>query len=413
MEWNIATLINKQKRLKRMLDSYNDMVNQNIINEIWELVNDRYVLFNIRNICWESVGKIFLKRTENLLLGIDIYDLIEEMLLTLGDPHTRLIREISDNIYISSVGVFCLENEFYIMDNYLESSRLRKGMKIIGINELTIDQFVRSEQERLGYNSLNMVKLRVMEQLSLATFKKSFKLKAQDDNSQSIAETIQFMGFTEIAKSQTLTKHNINLKLSINRKIGDVYYYKPITFMNPMLTNSFLDTIDGLEYCENLIIDLRGNMGGLIEETKKFAGLFLEKREIVGYQRRNGLKEREEILVEASNRNILGSFKNIVFLCDCFTGSSAEFILLKAIKGKNKKITIMGTETAGFPHSATVFTLRNNYKLQITTVEYQDENGIILKDTGIQPDIVVKNDKTYITLGIDRQLKAALQICAL
>ena len=40
----------------------------------------------------------------------------------------------------------------------------------------------------------------------------------------------------------------------------------------------------------------------------------------------------------------------------------------------------MGTETAGFPHSATVFTLRNNYKLQITTVEYQDENGIILKD---------------------------------
>ena len=179
------------------------------------------------------------------------------------------------------------------MDNYLESSRLRKGMKIIGINELTIDQFVRSEQERLGYNSLNMVKLRVMEQLSLATFKKSFKLKAQDDNSQSIAETIQFMGFAEIAKSQTLTKHNINLKLSINRKIGDVYYYKPITFMNPMLTNSFLDTIDGLEYCENLIIDLRGNMGGLIEETKKFAGLFLEK-EIVGYQRRNGLKERKK-----------------------------------------------------------------------------------------------------------------------
>lgn len=378
------------------------------LSEIWSLINDKYALFEDNGASWKSVKSIYEEKAKQMPEQ-DLYDIIEDMILELGDPHTKLNRKTMENTYISPVVIYYLSGEFYVCDSSIADSKLNKGMKIIEINNMPISMFLEEEKRKLKYKSMNMVIANAIEGLSSATYKKAIKLSCQD-NDCFVSEDIEFLKITDLALMNTAKQNKENIKFINSRTIGNVFYYKLFGFNNGA-TKLFLDTIEQYSSCEHLIVDLRGNIGGLIEEAKKFAALFLKEKKIIGYEKLKSSNQINKTIIEPCEINIMDKYKHIVFLCDNFTASSTEFILLRAVKNYNDKIMVIGTQTAGFPHSATVFTLMNNYRLQVTTIMYTDENGKAIVEEGIYPDIEVFNDGRFITEGIDNQLEYALGIC--
>ncbi|AZT89315.1 hypothetical protein ELD05_00665 [Caldicellulosiruptor changbaiensis] len=344
-----------------------------------------------------------------VIIFIQQPNLINEMLLELGDPHTKL-KKTFQNYFFSPLRIYYLDNSFYIVDNLMKDSKIKKGMKLVRINEIPIEQYVEKEQKRLRYKSISAVIIEILENLSFSNKKKCFKITCIDDGKE-ITEIVDFIEMSEMRKFYDFKTNEFLLTSKVSKKIDNTLYYKVFSFMSKNITKIFLETIFGITNCQNLIVDVRDNIGGIVEEAKNFAALFLENSKIIGYEREGKEKKVTPIIINPSKYNIVNKFKNIIFLCNNFTGSSAEYILLNAVKETCEKITIIGTETAGMPHSANIFTLDTTHKLQITTKEYMDINGNTMAEKGIKPDIIVVNDVKYITEGKDKQLEAALQIC--
>ncbi|GAB6275312.1 MAG: hypothetical protein STSR0004_21770 [Peptococcaceae bacterium] len=107
------------------------------------------------------------------------------------------------------------------------------------------------------------------------------------------------------------------------------------------------------------------------------------------------------------------TFKNVIVLCvlcDEFTMSSCEFIFVNALKG-SKKIRVVENQTAGLVHEATIFTLFDGTKLQVTTFKYLSHDGTVIKEVGIQPDVEVHNTVSLLTKRQDDQLNYAVKLC--
>ena len=104
------------------------------------------------------------------------------------------------------------------------------------------------------------------------------------------------------------------------------------------------------------------------------------------------------------------TFKNVIVLFDEFTMSSCEFIFVNALKG-SEKIQVVGNQTAGLVHEATIFPLFDGTKLQVTTFKYLSHDGTVMNEVGIQPDIEVHNTVTLLTKRQDDQLNYAVKLC--
>jgi len=388
--------------------SDNFLERYSILLEVWNLINDKYALFETRDICWGAIKNKYeniVKQTPD----IDVFEIIGAMLRELSDPHTKLNKKTIENTYISPVGIYPLNGEFYIISNQKNDSKLKRGMKILQINDIPVNILLESEKSKLKYKSLSMVIINVIENLSSANYKKSIILTCESCG-ELITEKFEFVRILELQQIQSQKSNIQNLNLVSSKEIGNVHYYKLHRFNNNA-TQLFMESVNKHKDCTCLVVDLRGNTGGLVEEAKIFAGLFIKDKKRVGFEKKKLNNQISQILIEPHTYNVTNNYERIIFVCDNFSASSTEFILLKAVKNYCDKIIIVGTKTAGLPHSATVYTLFNGYKLQVTTIQYVDEYGRSVDEIGIDPDFEVLNDVTYITNGTDYQLKYALELC--
>jgi len=131
-----------------------------------------------------------------------------------------------------------------------------------------------------------------------------------------------------------------------------------------------------------LILDLRGNPGGLLDQAIHVADLFLESGTIVTIRGRRGSIE-EEVAHAAGT----WSGFPIVCLVDQQSASAAE-ILAGALQDHRRAIMV-GLPTYGKGSVQTFFDLEDGSGLKLTTARYYTPGGRSLEATGITPDIVV------------------------
>lgn len=134
---------------------------------------------------------------------------------------------------------------------------------------------------------------------------------------------------------------------------------------------------------KSLILDLRNNGGGIVDEANKIADLFLDKGKTIMTTKDN--KGKEEI--EKTKSKIEYDFP-IIVLTNENTASASE-ILTAALKD-NSRAKVIGTKTFGKGVIQTVITLLDGSGLKITTAEYFTPNGTEINKKGISPDIEVK-----------------------
>lgn len=158
----------------------------------------------------------------------------------------------------------------------------------------------------------------------------------------------------------------------------------------------------------SLIIDLRNNGGGLVEEALKMADYIVPKgKELLITTDKNGKEE----IKKATADPIID--QKIILLVNENTASASE-ILAGALKD-NEKATIIGTKTYGKGVIQQILTLKSGAGIKVTIEEYYTPNSNKINKVGIEPDETVKLPETVtnpllVKEDEDTQLKKAVEI---
>ena len=154
---------------------------------------------------------------------------------------------------------------------------------------------------------------------------------------------------------------------------------------------------------QSLIIDLRNNGGGIVDEALEIANYILDKDSVILYEVDKNNNETEEKTTDEPIINI-----PIIVLTNENTASSSE-ILAGALKDHGKA-KIVGTKTYGKGVIQQLLTLPDGSGLKITSEEYLTPNKTKINGEGIEPDEIVElPDSVENVLNVDRNEDTQLQ----
>lgn len=197
--------------------------------------------------------------------------------------------------------------------------------------------------------------------------------------------------------TKTIIRKDIKIKNVKSKTEGDIGYIQILSFIGSTTYNEFLEALANTEKTKGLIIDLRGNSGGLLPNAVYMANLFINKGNIVSIVGRNGYKKK----IKAQDLKYQVK-KPIVLLIDENSASASE-IFSGALKDYGKA-TIIGTKSFGKGMVQRIIPMPNETGINLTIAKYLTPNDTDINKKGIEPDIKVtlnKNSKE------DIQLKAA------
>ena len=159
---------------------------------------------------------------------------------------------------------------------------------------------------------------------------------------------------------------------------------------------------------KSLIIDLRNNGGGLVDQALEIAGYMTEKDTVLLYEvDKNGNEE-----IEKSKGELIINMPVIILTNE--NSASASEILAGALKDLGKA-KIVGTKTYGKGVIQQILTLPDGSGLKITTEKYLTPNRTEINEIGIEPDETVElpedvDDVFNIDRSKDTQLQKAIQM---
>lgn len=198
--------------------------------------------------------------------------------------------------------------------------------------------------------------------------------------------TIMRQGFTE-PKDITLTRAIIPIRSVRHKMLEEGFGYIKI---NQFIEKTHADMVKALEKLEGkegtlkgLILDLRNDPGGLLEQAVKVADEFLESGLIVYTE---GRVESQKMKFYAQKKT-KGRDYPLIVLVNGGSASAAE-IVAGALQDHGRAV-ILGSPTFGKGSVQTIIPLEDGSAVRLTTARYYTPNGRSIQAQGITPDIIV------------------------
>lgn len=151
-----------------------------------------------------------------------------------------------------------------------------------------------------------------------------------------------------------------------------------------------------------LILDLRNNGGGIVDEALEIADTILAKGDVIITTKNKDGEEQ----VEKSEHNPIIDLP-IVVLTNENTASASE-ILAVALK-EHKKATVIGEKTYGKGLIQELITLTDGSGIKVTCAEYYTPNGNRINQIGITPDKEISLPEDVVNYKKEREKDAQLQ----
>lgn len=188
----------------------------------------------------------------------------------------------------------------------------------------------------------------------------------------------------------SIIRDTIKLTAATARTIGDTIVLRVTTFNDQTESNMIegfnreVEALGGLDKVNGVVLDLRNNPGGLLNQAINVTDAFLENGEIVSTRGRR-LGESERINAEAGD---IAQGKPIVVLINGGSASASE-IVAGALQDHHRGI-VVGTKSFGKGSVQTVMPLASDGAMRLTTARYYTPSGRSIQALGVSPDILVE-----------------------
>lgn len=367
---------------------------EKLLLESWQLVNRTFVddTFNGQN--WWAVRQNLLKQHPDNLE--ETYLAIEQMLSSLDDPYTRLLRPNQyKNLKISTSGELFgigLQVHFNPETKQLEvvSPLANSPAELAGLQPK--DQILAIDGVDTSTLTLDQAAARIRGKIGTSV---TLKIKLAKDNS---------------LKTFTIIRDRLSLS-SVVAKLDTTNPDLAIANirLNTFSSNSATDMAKAIVNLEKqgakaYILDLRNNPGGLLQAGVEIARLWLNPISTIVYTvNRDGtlgsFDANQQPLTQAP----------LVVLVNGGSASASE-ILAGALQD-NKRAILIGEKTFGKGLIQSLFDLSDDLGIAITVAKYETPNHKDINKLGITPNkIVTQEPINYLEIGTlkDQQYQSAV-----
>ena len=312
----------------------------------------------------------------------------------LGDPYTEYISKEEMQEYMEDtlgnyvgIGIYMIKDEKTnrvkvlspIKNSPAETAGIQPGDLIIAVNgkEYTGDEMTQMSNDIKGEEGTEVILTILRNNESLEIKVKREKIKVNPVESKVLENNIGYIAFTSFDET---TAEDFKSKFEELQK----------------------------QNIKSLIIDLRNNGGGLVDQAVDIAGYVLDKDSVVLYEvDKNG----NEVVEKTTTAPIIDM--PIIILTNENTASASE-ILAGALKDFGKAKTV-GIKTYGKGVIQEILSVKDGSGIKITTSEYQTPNRNKINKIGIEPDekVELPDDVTSV-LNVpedkDTQLQKAIEM---
>lgn len=349
----------------------------------WRLIKSKYIDSSLNGQDWNRWNKRYINQIKT---SDDAYVAINSMLASLNDPYSK----------------FLSEKEFAEQNTNIDAKIVGIGVNIISIDGKTLIISVVEDTPafKAGIKAGDII----------------LKVDRADVNGSTVSEVASLIrgeigtivnlellrGKKKIYK--TINREEIqikNIKYSVLE--NNIGYIQIISFISSDLTKEFIEAISKTQNCDGLILDLRGNTGGLMPNAIVIADMFLTQGHIVSIVDRNKQKSN----IDAQTKPFAIS-KPTVLLIDEATASASE-ILSGALK-ENQKAILVGKKTFGKGMIQRIYPLPNETGMNLTIAKYLTPKGNDINQKGIKPDYEIEYSNKDFYDNKDPQMDEAKKI---
>jgi carboxyl-terminal processing protease len=196
-----------------------------------------------------------------------------------------------------------------------------------------------------------------------------------------VALKITREGITE-PKLFKITRQKILIKSIEAKKLEKDIGYIKIKNFERHTAQDLVTNINNFKHINGLILDMRNNPGGLLDQAEEVSDLFLDEGVIV--TRVIGADNHVKHNEVAKKEDTMEKFPLVVLVNE--GSASASEIVAGAIKNNNRGV-IIGARTFGKGTVQTIYGLPNDMALKLTVEKYLTPGNKSIQDIGITPDI--------------------------
>jgi carboxyl-terminal processing protease len=201
--------------------------------------------------------------------------------------------------------------------------------------------------------------------------------------------TIMREGF-EKPKEFPLTRDVIQVKSVKFKTLDDGFGYIRIAQFQEKTDDDLSAAFESLKKgnggkLRGLVLDLRNDPGGLLDQAVRVADHFLEEGKLIVYTEG---REKDAKMRFTARKGDKEPAYPVVILINSGSASASE-IVAGALQDHNRAV-IMGTQSFGKGSVQTIIPLSDNSGLRLTTARYFTPSGRSIQAKGIAPDIIVE-----------------------
>lgn len=191
------------------------------------------------------------------------------------------------------------------------------------------------------------------------------------------------------------------------REEGDIGYLR-ITSFNEQTRPGVDEGVEKLrkgigDRMKGMVLDLRNNPGGLLDQAVAVSNAFLERGEIVSTRgRRDGSASR----YNAEDGDLLDGLPMVVLING---GSASASEIVAGALQDHERAVVLGTRSFGKGSVQTVIPLPGNGAMRLTTARYYTPSGRSIQARGIEPDIAVERTTIEAVAGVERRRESDLR----
>lgn len=413
---------------------------------VWKQINNNYFDAKFGGLNWSRIKLEYEPKIINSADDGEMYQHLQDMINRLNSSHFAIIppeviaklektREEARNANLSEaqdvdadeleafedgdateaeqsgffgIGVdIRLINNRIVITNVEESSTaskagLKAGFVIEEVNDVSLDNLIISLENFGSFGK--RLKKQLPQEILFGFINSPYKIPVKityldeaDNSNEVFIERQKLNG--EFAKIiQSLPEQFVTFEAkTLNDKTG----YIKFNFFTVNQINKFCKALTELNGKENLIIDLRGNLGGSYATLISLLGLFTSGEMILGTEIYRNFEQPR--VIKSHKKNYKG---NIIVLIDSLSHSAAE--LFAAALQENSRAVVIGEKSAGAALPAVTQVLPSGAIFMFPIANFKTPKGNLLEGIGVKPDVESLINRNSLLTGKDVQIEAAL-----